>query len=198
MPKLLYFASVYSYGWCVDKMEAWSTAGGTKPGPWSYQKTACDLLRSGPAQPVCFRKTLQRSLLCGNSAVTGTLSQAPAHSFPGLCACAAWVARILYATVARSRRGGRLGFSSQERAEDPVEAEVAASLPAHALTPAFPPHSNRIVPGRHGLPGAMPLPDTMFCAQQIHIPPELPDILKQFTKAAIRTQPVDVLQWSAG
>ncbi|XP_047720996.1 ropporin-1-like protein [Prionailurus viverrinus] len=44
----------------------------------------------------------------------------------------------------------------------------------------------------------MPLPDTMFCAQQIRIPPELPDILKQFTKAAIRTQPNDVLQWSAG
>nr|XP_025038904.1 ropporin-1-like protein [Pelodiscus sinensis] len=44
----------------------------------------------------------------------------------------------------------------------------------------------------------MPLPDTMFCAQQINIPPELPDILKQFTKAAIRTQPRDVLQWSAG
>ncbi|XP_063114035.1 ropporin-1-like protein isoform X2 [Cavia porcellus] len=44
----------------------------------------------------------------------------------------------------------------------------------------------------------MPLPDTMFCAQQIHIPPELPDILKQFTKAAIRTQPTDLLQWSAG
>ncbi|XP_053324023.1 ropporin-1-like protein [Spea bombifrons] len=43
----------------------------------------------------------------------------------------------------------------------------------------------------------MPLPDTMFCAQQINIPPELPDILKQFTKAAIRTQPCDVLQWSA-
>ncbi|KAM8810955.1 ropporin-1-like protein [Eudromia elegans] len=44
----------------------------------------------------------------------------------------------------------------------------------------------------------MPLPDTMFCAQQIKIPPELPDILKQFTKAAIRTQPRDVLQWAAG
>ncbi|XP_044513819.1 ropporin-1-like protein [Gracilinanus agilis] len=44
----------------------------------------------------------------------------------------------------------------------------------------------------------MPLPDTMFCSQQIHIPPELPDILKQFTKAAIRTQPTDVLLWSAG
>ncbi|XP_043930567.1 ropporin-1-like protein [Protopterus annectens] len=43
----------------------------------------------------------------------------------------------------------------------------------------------------------MPLNDTMFCAQQINIPPELPDILKQFTKAAIRTQPQDVLQWSA-
>ncbi|XP_067853292.1 ropporin-1-like protein isoform X2 [Heptranchias perlo] len=43
----------------------------------------------------------------------------------------------------------------------------------------------------------MPLPDVMFCAQQIEIPPDFPDILKQFTKAAIRTQPRDVLQWSA-
>ncbi|XP_073486790.1 ropporin-1-like protein [Aquarana catesbeiana] len=44
----------------------------------------------------------------------------------------------------------------------------------------------------------MPLPEVMFCSQQIDIPPELPDILKQFTKAAIKTQPHDVLQWSAG
>ncbi|XP_010156039.1 PREDICTED: ropporin-1-like protein, partial [Eurypyga helias] len=43
----------------------------------------------------------------------------------------------------------------------------------------------------------MPLPETVYCAQQIKIPPELPDILKQFTKAAIRTQPGDVLQWAA-
>ncbi|KAM6282211.1 ropporin-1-like protein isoform 1-T3 [Porphyrio hochstetteri] len=43
----------------------------------------------------------------------------------------------------------------------------------------------------------MPLPETIFCAQQIKIPPELPDILKQFTKAAIRTQPQDLLQWAA-
>ncbi|KAE8597482.1 hypothetical protein XENTR_v10016483 [Xenopus tropicalis] len=43
----------------------------------------------------------------------------------------------------------------------------------------------------------MPPPETMFCSQQINIPPELPDILKQFTKAAIRTQPHDLLQWSA-
>ncbi|KAM9436407.1 ropporin-1-like protein [Clarias gariepinus] len=43
----------------------------------------------------------------------------------------------------------------------------------------------------------MPLPDRMYCAQQINIPSELPDILKQFTKDAIRTQPPDVLQWSA-
>ncbi|XP_005722521.1 ropporin-1-like protein [Pundamilia nyererei] len=42
----------------------------------------------------------------------------------------------------------------------------------------------------------MPLPDTFYCAQQINIPPELPDILKDFTKAAIRTQPKDLLQWS--
>ncbi|XP_014837161.1 PREDICTED: ropporin-1-like protein [Poecilia mexicana] len=41
----------------------------------------------------------------------------------------------------------------------------------------------------------MPLPDTFYCAQQINIPPELPDILKSFTKAAIRTQPKDLLQW---
>lgn len=75
-----------------------------------------------------------------------------------------------------------------EGAEQPVRSEPAESLPA----------AQRIVPGRRGLPRAMPLPDTMFCAQQIHIPPELPDILKQFTKAAIRTQPADVLQWSAG
>jgi hypothetical protein len=36
-----------------------------------------------------------------------------------------------------------------------------------------------------------------YCSQQINIPPELPDILKQFTKSAIRTQPKDVLAWSA-
>lgn len=43
----------------------------------------------------------------------------------------------------------------------------------------------------------MPPPETMYCAEQINIPPELPDILKQFTKAAIRTQPIDLLAWSA-
>ncbi|XP_016135791.1 ropporin-1-like protein isoform X1 [Sinocyclocheilus grahami] len=42
----------------------------------------------------------------------------------------------------------------------------------------------------------MPPPETMYCAQQINIPPELPDVLKQFTKAAIKTQPRDVLQWA--
>lgn len=44
----------------------------------------------------------------------------------------------------------------------------------------------------------MPHPDEpYYCSEQIHIPPELPDILKQFTKAAIRTQPKDALAWSA-
>ncbi|XP_037549837.1 ropporin-1-like protein [Nematolebias whitei] len=43
----------------------------------------------------------------------------------------------------------------------------------------------------------MPPPDTFYCAQQIDIPPKLPDILKTFTKAAIRTQPKDLLVWSA-
>ncbi|CAF1620176.1 unnamed protein product, partial [Didymodactylos carnosus] len=36
-----------------------------------------------------------------------------------------------------------------------------------------------------------------YCSEQIPIPPELPDILLQFSKAAIRTQPTDVLAWSA-
>ncbi|CAG5117085.1 unnamed protein product [Candidula unifasciata] len=44
---------------------------------------------------------------------------------------------------------------------------------------------------------AAKLDEPYYCSEQIHIPPELPDILKQFTKAAIRTQPKDVLAWSA-
>ncbi|CAF3541151.1 unnamed protein product [Rotaria socialis] len=36
-----------------------------------------------------------------------------------------------------------------------------------------------------------------YTSEQIPIPPELPDILLQFSKAAIRTQPGDVLAWSA-
>jgi len=43
----------------------------------------------------------------------------------------------------------------------------------------------------------MPLEDTIYCAQQINIPSELPELLKQYTKAAIRTQPKDIVQWSA-
>ncbi|KAG7527092.1 hypothetical protein JOB18_048935 [Solea senegalensis] len=42
----------------------------------------------------------------------------------------------------------------------------------------------------------MPLSDTMYCSEQIRIPPELPSILKNFTKAAIRTQPEDLLKWA--
>ncbi|XP_056594652.1 ropporin-1-like protein isoform X2 [Triplophysa dalaica] len=51
---------------------------------------------------------------------------------------------------------------------------------------------SRLFPGTK----VMPPPETMYCAQQIYIPPDLPNILKQFTKAAIRTQPHDVLQWA--
>jgi len=36
-----------------------------------------------------------------------------------------------------------------------------------------------------------------YTSEQIHIPSEFPDILLQFSKAAIRTQPTDVLAWSA-
>ena len=36
-----------------------------------------------------------------------------------------------------------------------------------------------------------------YTSEQIPIPTEFPDILLQFSKAAIRTQPADVLVWSA-
>jgi hypothetical protein len=39
--------------------------------------------------------------------------------------------------------------------------------------------------------------DPIYTAQQINIPPELPEILKQFTKAAIKTQPSDLTLWAA-
>ena len=42
-----------------------------------------------------------------------------------------------------------------------------------------------------------PLPEPMYCSQQIKVPPAFPDILKQYTKAAIRTQPRDLVRWSA-
>lgn len=37
----------------------------------------------------------------------------------------------------------------------------------------------------------------IYTAEQIKVPQELPQILKDFTKAAIRSQPPDLLQWSA-
>lgn len=35
-----------------------------------------------------------------------------------------------------------------------------------------------------------------FCSEQIRIPPKLPNILKTFTKAAMRTQPRDLVHWT--
>ncbi|XP_024872824.1 uncharacterized protein LOC112455253 [Temnothorax curvispinosus] len=37
----------------------------------------------------------------------------------------------------------------------------------------------------------------IYCGQQINIPPTFPHILKLYTKAAIRTQPHDLLRWTA-
>jgi hypothetical protein len=45
---------------------------------------------------------------------------------------------------------------------------------------------------------AMPsFSSSMYANHPIQIPPEFPKILKQYTKAAIRTQPADLLLWSA-
>ena len=39
--------------------------------------------------------------------------------------------------------------------------------------------------------------ESAFNNRQINVPPRLPFILKQFCKAAIRTQPYDLLKWSS-
>ncbi|CAH2056236.1 unnamed protein product, partial [Iphiclides podalirius] len=38
--------------------------------------------------------------------------------------------------------------------------------------------------------------EQMYCSQQIVIPPKYPHILKRYCKAAIKTQPYDLLRWS--
>ncbi|XP_044763429.1 uncharacterized protein LOC123320240 [Coccinella septempunctata] len=38
--------------------------------------------------------------------------------------------------------------------------------------------------------------EDLYCAEQISIPPTFPYLLRQYAKAAIRTQPVDLLKWS--
>uniref|UniRef100_A0A6P7FLD6 Uncharacterized protein LOC114328979 n=1 Tax=Diabrotica virgifera virgifera TaxID=50390 RepID=A0A6P7FLD6_DIAVI len=40
------------------------------------------------------------------------------------------------------------------------------------------------------------LPEQIYCAEQITIPPSFPYLLRQYAKAAIRSQPNDLLQWS--
>ncbi|XP_060533280.1 uncharacterized protein LOC132706142 isoform X2 [Cylas formicarius] len=41
------------------------------------------------------------------------------------------------------------------------------------------------------------VPDDVYCTEQISIPPAFPYLLRQYAKAAIRTQPVDLLRWSS-
>lgn len=43
----------------------------------------------------------------------------------------------------------------------------------------------------------MPLIEQALSGQEIIVPPKLPSILKQFCKAAIRTQPYDLIKWSS-
>ncbi|GAQ79308.1 hypothetical protein KFL_000280130 [Klebsormidium nitens] len=39
--------------------------------------------------------------------------------------------------------------------------------------------------------------EPIYCAEQIHIPPDLADVLKAFTKEVLRHQPADLIQFSA-
>jgi len=43
----------------------------------------------------------------------------------------------------------------------------------------------------------MDVAEPLYVGEQIHIPPDLPEILKQFTKAAIKTQPDNTFLWAA-
>ena len=47
------------------------------------------------------------------------------------------------------------------------------------------------------MPSYNPAASSHYSSHPIQIPPEFPKILKQYTKAAIRTQPADLLLWSA-
>ena len=38
--------------------------------------------------------------------------------------------------------------------------------------------------------------EPLYCAEQIHVPEELPDILKQWTKAVIRENPSNIHEFS--
>ena len=38
--------------------------------------------------------------------------------------------------------------------------------------------------------------DPVYTAEQIRIPPEFPDILKNYSKAVLRDQPVDIFTYS--
>jgi hypothetical protein len=39
--------------------------------------------------------------------------------------------------------------------------------------------------------------EPLYCAEQISVPESLPDVLKRWTKAVIRENPVDIVAWSA-
>lgn len=39
--------------------------------------------------------------------------------------------------------------------------------------------------------------EPLYCAEQIRVPDELPDILKQWTKDVIRSQPSNIYEFSA-
>lgn len=36
----------------------------------------------------------------------------------------------------------------------------------------------------------------IFCAEQIEVPPQLPEILKNYSKAVIRNNPTDIVDFS--
>jgi hypothetical protein len=39
--------------------------------------------------------------------------------------------------------------------------------------------------------------DPLYSAEQIKVPDALPEVLKEWTKEAIRTSPADLIAWSA-
>lgn len=87
----------------------------------------------------------------------------------------------------RPRRINRISFSIESRFPF---VSCQASLP---LVFAF----TAVLPLRaYGMLDSQQTTEPIYCAEQINIPPSFPHILKQYAKAAIRTQPQDLLRWT--
>ena len=104
---------------------------------------------------------------------------------------------------AQGSRNASLGSNASNPGPPPTSPSTAGPPPTSPSTAGPPPTSpstsgpppTAMLRPPHGEPGKAAALEA-YCCQQIQIPPQLPNILKAYTKGAIRTQPRDLLQWS--